>query len=90
MAIRRLSTREKVRVLVLSVVAAAMLAGLAVGTNWRLAVVAGLTAGAIALTRLRYASVVAVAVLAIMVVLAQTGHSAGGDHRDRPARSSDR
>jgi hypothetical protein len=59
-----------------------MLAGLAVGTNWRLALVAALAAGAIALTRLRYAQVAAVAFLAITLVWAQAGYTAGEDDRD--------
>lgn len=68
-----------------------MIAVLAFGTNWRLAFVAALAAGAIMLTRLRYSQVVAVALLAITAVLAQTGHSAGSDRRDVvPARSSTR
>ncbi|MEA2148524.1 MAG: hypothetical protein QOD69_354 [Solirubrobacteraceae bacterium] len=58
-----------------------MIALLAFGTNWRLALVAGFAAGAIALTRLRYSPLVAVTLLAITAVLAQTGHTAGSDHR---------
>jgi putative copper export protein len=72
-------------------VTVAMIAVLAFGTNWRLALVAAMAAGAIMLTRLRYAQAVAVALLAITVVLAQTGHSAVSDHRDVVhARSSAR
>jgi hypothetical protein len=68
-----------------------MIAVLAFDTNWRLALVAATAAGAIMLTRLRYAQAVAVALLAITVVLAQTGHSAGSDPRDVvPTRGSAR
>jgi hypothetical protein len=70
--------------------AAAMVAVIGLGTNWRLALLAAAAAGVIALTRLRYAPVVAVALLAVTVVLAQSGHSAGDDRRDLPARSSGR
>lgn len=73
-----------------SALATAMVAGLAAGTNWRLALVAALAAGAIALTRLRYAPVVAVAFLAITLMVAQTGHSAGSDQRDVAPRGSAR
>jgi hypothetical protein len=83
-------TRVLIRAVAAGAVAAAMIAGLAVGTNWRLALVAGLTAGAIALTRLRYSAIVAVAMLAITLALAQTGHTAGSDDRSPPARSSGR
>jgi hypothetical protein len=61
---------------------------LASAANWRLALVAALTAAAIALTRLRYSPLTAVGLLAIVVVLAATGHTAGSDARDAPARSS--
>ncbi|MEA2130859.1 MAG: hypothetical protein QOJ85_3750 [Solirubrobacteraceae bacterium] len=69
--------------------AAALIAALGFGTNWRLAFVAAMAAGAIALTRLRYAPAVAVALLAITAAFAQTGHSAGSDHRHvTPAHSA--
>jgi hypothetical protein len=61
---------------------------LASDTNWRLALVAGLTAAAIGLTRLRYSPLTAVGLLAIVVLLAQVGLTAGADERDAPARSS--
>jgi len=67
-----------------------MVAILAVGTNWRLALIAGLAAGAITLTRLRYSAIVAVAFLAITLLVAQTGHSAGSDHRDIVSQGSKR
>jgi hypothetical protein len=67
-----------------------MVAILAVGTNWRLALIAGLAAGAIALTRLRYSAIVAVAFLGITLLVAQTGHSAGSDHRDIVSQGSKR
>jgi hypothetical protein len=71
--------------------AVAMIAVLWFGTNWRLALVAAFTAAAIALTRLRYSPLVAVTLLAIVAVLAQTGHSAGSDHRHHvPARGAAR
>jgi hypothetical protein len=69
----------------------AMIAVLAFGTNWRLAAVAALTAGAIVLTRLRYAVAVAVALLALTAALAQTGYTAGSDDRTAvPARTPPR
>lgn len=70
-------------------VALVIIAALA-GMNWRLAALAALTAGAIALTRLRYAAVVAVAVLVLTFALAHTGRSAGTDDRDLPARAHHR
>jgi hypothetical protein len=68
----------------------AMVAGLWLGTNWRLALIAGLAAGTIALTRLRYSAIAAVAFLAITLIVAQTGHSAGSDHRDVVSKGSKR
>jgi hypothetical protein len=82
--------RSTVRTLALAVVGVAIIAAIWAGTNWRLAAVAALTSGAITLTRLRYAAMVAVALLAITLALAQTGHSAGSDKRDVPARTSHR
>jgi hypothetical protein len=82
--------RSTVRSAVLAAVGVAIIVAIWAGTNWRLAAVAALTAGAITLTRLRYAAMVAVALLAITLALAQTGHSAGSDHRDVPARASHR
>ena len=55
--------------------------------NWRLALLAALAAGAIALTRLRYSVLVAVGLLAVTLVLAQTGHMAGSDKRVLPAQT---
>ena len=75
--------RGTVRTLALAAVGAAIIAAIWAGTNWRLAAVAALTAGAITLTRLRYAAMVAVGLLAITLALAQTGHTAGSDHRAR-------
>jgi putative copper export protein len=82
--------RRTIRTLALAAAGTAIIVAIAAGTNWRLAAVAALTAGAITLTRLRYAAMVAVALLAIVLALAQTGHSAGSDHRDVPARASHR
>lgn len=67
-----------------------IIAAIALAANWRVALVAALIAGAIALTRLRYSPLVAVVVLAITLVLALTGHTAGSDDRDVPARVSQR
>jgi putative copper export protein len=89
MALRPM-TRRRIRALTAAAVALALVAGLAVGTSWRLAVVAALAAGAIALTRLRYSALVAVGLLVVTLALAQTGHSAGSDGRDVPARASHR
>lgn len=71
-----------------AVIAIALLVAIASAANWRLAFVAALTAGAIILTRLRYAALVAVGVLAVTLALAQTGRSAGTDTRDVPADTS--
>jgi hypothetical protein len=76
-------TQSTIRTLCAAAVAAAIIFALA-ATNWRLAFLAALAAGAVALTRLRYAPVVAVAVLAITLALAATGHSAGSDDRNVP------
>jgi len=80
--------RRTIRALLTAAVAAVMIVGITTATNWRLALVAALAAGAITLTRLRYAALVAVGVLAVTLALAQTGHSAGSDHRDAPPRAS--
>jgi hypothetical protein len=80
-------TRRRIRALATAAVAAALVAGLAMGTNVRLAVLAALAAGAIALTRLRYSALVAVGLLVITLALAQTGHTAGSDDRDVPAQA---
>ncbi len=82
--------RTTARELAAAAAAVLIITALAAGTNWRLALLAALVAGAIALTRLRYAELVAVAVLAITLVLAQTGHTAGSDSRDVPARAPHR
>ena len=82
--------RGTIRTLALAGAAAAIIVAIAAATNWRLAAVAALTAGAITLTRLRYAAMVAVGLLAITLALAQTGHSAGSDRRDVPARTTHR
>jgi hypothetical protein len=79
--VRRWTTRRRTRQAAAAVAAAGMIVVLAVGTNWRLALVAAFAAGAIGLTRLRYSPLVAVTLLAITVVLAETGHTAGSDHR---------
>jgi hypothetical protein len=82
--------RRTVRTVGLAAVSVAIIVAIAAGTNWRLAAVAALTAGAITLTRLRYAAMVAVGLLAITLALAQTGHSAGSDHRDVPPQAPHR
>jgi hypothetical protein len=68
----------------------AMIAAIALAANWRLALLSALIAATIALTRLRYSPLVAVVVLATTLVLALTGHSAGSDDRDVPARPAHR
>jgi hypothetical protein len=68
----------------------AMIAAIALAANWRLAALSALIAGTIALTRLRYSPLVAVIVLALTLVLALTGHTAGSDDRDVPARPAHR
>lgn len=68
----------------------AMIAAIALAANWRLGALSALIAGTIALTRLRYSPLVAVVVLALTLVLALTGHSAGSDDRDVPARPAHR
>jgi hypothetical protein len=83
-------TRRRIRALATAAVAAVLVVGLAAGTNWRLAVVAALAAGAIALTRLRYSALVAIGLLVITLALAQTGHTAGPDDRHVPAKASHR
>jgi hypothetical protein len=54
---------------------------LSVIANWRLALLAGVIAAAIAATRVRYARLVALALLALVVGLASSGLSAGSDDR---------
>jgi len=49
--------------------------------NWRLALLAGVIAAAIAATRVRYARPVALALLALVLGLASAGLSAGSDDR---------
>jgi hypothetical protein len=71
-------------------VAGVMVALLWLGTNWRLAILAAAVAGAIGMTRLRYAPQAAVALLAITVLFAQIGYTAGHDDRDPPERTSGR
>ncbi|HEY0345024.1 MAG TPA: hypothetical protein VGC59_10270 [Solirubrobacteraceae bacterium] len=83
-------TRRRIRAVATTAVAALLVIGLAAGTNWRLAVVAALAAGAIALTRLRYSALVAIGLLVITLALAQTGHTAGPDDRHVPAKASHR
>jgi hypothetical protein len=87
---RRKTLKDWARPLAATAAGVAMVAGLWVGTNWRLALVAGLAASAIALTRLRYAAIAAVAFLAITLIVAQTGHTAGSDERDVVSRGSNR
>ena len=82
--------RRTVRTVALAAAGIALIVAIAAASNWRLAAVAALTAGAITLTRLRYAAMVAVGVLAITLALAQAGLSAGVDQRDIPARASHR
>jgi hypothetical protein len=80
--------RRTIRTLATAAVAMGMILAIASAANWRLAFVAALTAGAVVLTRLRYAALVAVGVLAVTLALAQTGRSAGTDTRDVPAHTS--
>ena len=68
----------------------ALIAAIWAASNWRLAVLSAVIAGMIAVTRLRYSPLVAVIVLAMTLVLAVTGHSAGSDDRDVPARPAHR
>jgi putative copper export protein len=87
---RRRTIESWTRPLAATAAGVAMVAGLWVGTNWRLALIAALAAGAIALTRLRYAAITAVAFLAITLIVAQTGHTAGSDERDVVSHGSNR
>jgi hypothetical protein len=87
---RRKTLQDWIRPLAETAAGIAMVLGLWLGTNWRLALVAALAAGTIALTRLRYAAIGAVAFLAITLIVAQTGHSAGSDHRDVVSQGSKR
>lgn len=87
---RRRTLASWSRLIALGIAGVGMLAVLAVGTNWRLALIAALAGGAIALTRLRYAGMAAVGFLAITLLVAQTGHSAGSDHRDVVREAPDR
>jgi uncharacterized membrane protein YuzA (DUF378 family) len=87
---RRRTLASWSRPIALGLAGVGMLAVLAVGTNWRLALIAALAGGAIALTRLRYAGIAAVGFLAITLLVAQTGHSAGSDHRDVVREAPDR
>jgi hypothetical protein len=82
--------RRRVRTLAMAAVSAALIALIAAGTNWRLALVAALAAGAITLTRLRYAAMVAVGLLAITLALAELDLAAGSDRRPVPSQASDR
>ena len=87
---RRRTLQDWTRPLAAAAAGVAMVAGLWLGTNWRLALIAALAAGAIALTRLRYSAIAAVAFLAITLIVAQTGHTAGSDHRDVVSQGSER
>jgi hypothetical protein len=87
---RRKTLQDWIRPLAATAAGVAMVAGLWLGTNWRLALLAALAAGAIALTRLRYAAIAAVAFLAITLIVAQTGHTAGSDDRDVVPQRSNR
>lgn len=87
---RRRTLQSWARPLAAAAAGVAMVAGLWLGTSWRLALIAALAAGAIALTRLRYSAIVAVAFLAITLIVAQTGHTAGSDHRDVVSQGSKR
>jgi putative copper export protein len=82
--------RTTARELAAAAAASLIIAALAAGTSWRLALVAALAAGAIALTRLRYSALVAIGLLVITLALAQTGHTAGPDDRHVPAKASHR
>ena len=88
--LRRRTLQSWSRSLAAAAAGVAMVVGLWLGTNWRLALIAALAAGAIALTRLRYSALVAVAFLVITLIVAQTGHTAGSDHRDVVSRGSNR
>jgi len=83
-------TRGAMYTVVASGLEVAMIAAIAVAANWRLAALSALIAGTIALTRLRYSPLVAVVVLALTLVLSLTGHTAGSDDRDVPARPAHR
>ena len=87
---RRRTLASWSRSIALGLAGVGMVAVIAVGTNWRLALIAALAGGAIALTRLRYAGMAAVGFLAITLLVAQTGHSAGSDHRDVVREAPDR
>jgi hypothetical protein len=54
--------------------------------NWRLALVASMIAAAIAATRMRYAGLVTLALLALVLALASAGLSAGSDTGSRHMR----
>jgi hypothetical protein len=54
---------------------------LSVVANWRLALMVGVIAAAIAATRMRYARLMALALLALVLGLASAGLSAGSDDR---------
>ena len=69
-----------------AVAVAAAAVGMAVWANWRVALMAQLAAAAITLTRMRYSAGVAAMLLAIVVVLALAGRTAGSDQRDRDHR----
>ena len=77
---RRVTARHAVAMLALlaGVVAGAVTAG---NANWRLVLLAALVALAVALTRLRYAAVSALAVLVVVAGLATDGKTAGADQR---------
>jgi hypothetical protein len=74
-------TRRRLRLAGAAAVAVVFVVAVGAGTNWRLALLAALASGAIALTRLRYSVLTAVGLLAVTLVLAQTGHVAGPDKR---------
>jgi uncharacterized protein YacL len=86
----RTMPRGTIYTLAAAVIEVALIAVIGLVANWRLGLVVALIAGAIALTRLRYAPLVAVVVLAVTLVLALTGHTAGTDDRDVPAKMSQR
>lgn len=82
---RRLTSRMTTRALAAAAAGVVIILAVAASSNWRLAFIAALAAGAIALTRLRYAPVAALVLLAITLGLALSGYSAGSDERADPA-----
>ena len=73
--------RTPVQTAAAAVAAAVAAAMLTVAANWRFALLALLIAAAIAATRVRYARLAALGLLAVMLGLAGAGLSAGADDR---------